>query len=96
MARAFRRLDIQGRLYSQLILEHEARGVPIAPHRVHSPAAYGWGMERAMGIEPPLARWLAFRRDVLTAWMGAFHGGENRILASSGGLSTPLLTSNRR
>ena len=36
-------------------------------------------MERATGIEPPLARWPDFGRDVLTAWMGAFHGGENRI-----------------
>lgn len=93
MARAFRQLDVQGRLYSELLIEHEARGVPIAPHRVHSPAAYGWGMERAMGIEPPLVRWPDFPRRVLTAWMGAFHGGENRIgLLAPSSVPLPVTT----
>jgi hypothetical protein len=79
MATAFHRLDIQGRLYSELLIEHESRGVPIAPHRVYSPAAYGWAMERAAGIDPAIVRWPDFPRGVLAAWMGAFHGGENRI-----------------
>jgi len=65
--------------------------VPLALHRLHSPAGLVTAYLGEMGLRPPLERNPEFPRRVLGAGMAAFHGGRVEVNRSTLGRQVPTV-----
>ena len=77
-------------LYVRLLSLHRELSPDRPPDSSISSGTYARAVLHRTGIDPPLARWPEFPREVLSATMGAYFGGELFVHARTRGL--PMMT----